>query len=814
MSLTLLFHYSLYVLVALAGGMLAFGEETFFPAGLTVLLAGIALFFNERSARLSLGPLVGNLLGLAALGAAGYEFFGESEDSRLLACGHFLVYITWIVLLQLKGVRQYWWLCALSLLQVAIGSVLTNSTGSYGLMLLAYLLLALWTLSVFTLYQGATEFGSLDTASLDTAAEADLAGKVTGKVAGNLRDAFSTERRSTVRNAIQQDFPGRWIVPRFIWGVLGLSVTGLALGLALFLLVPRVWIGSGGMRYQGESSGAQAVVGFSAEIRLGQIGQILESTERVMQVRLFDRDVEKPMDLEDFAAEYGLSAPLFRGSVLEHYENGRWKGARDEHLVVMHSLHRRETGLIRQEYTLDLIGSEVLFAMRPFSRAMLADPWGSINVNDETAAIVGSLEDRDPIKYYIYSKKRQSGEAGSGGGEFGEMPGSSTTAATPLSPYLTARYLQRPDSTIDRLAELAQDLAQSAQPTGGAGLSTERRTALTLEAHLRDSDQYAYTLNMAVEDPRRDPVEEFLFVRRSGHCEYFASALALMLRSVQIPARLVTGFKGADFHPSEGYYEVQQRHGHVWVEAFVDGQWIVLDPTPAARDEAVRNVASNASFWQNARTSISSLWSTYVVSLSLNRQQQSLYDPLQGSVSSGWGSVSSILRLAREGVAWAKGTLSSSEQFLSPGGAALGLALLALAWMFIRYARRGLRGARRALRATRPNWARRALAWLAMKLTGRRPDPTGMIVEFYEQFLSLMRTAGQARRDDQTQREFASHVEEALSDRLTASDLRQFPSELAELFYRVRFGSGRLEALEAGNIEQRLGRLESALAPR
>src|SRR5665213_1955900 len=107
MSLTLVFHCSLYVLVALAGGMLAFGEETFFPAGLTVLLSGFALFFNERSVRLSLGPLVGNLLGLAALGAAGYEFFGESADSRLLACGHFLVYITWIVLVQTKGAVSY-----------------------------------------------------------------------------------------------------------------------------------------------------------------------------------------------------------------------------------------------------------------------------------------------------------------------------------------------------------------------------------------------------------------------------------------------------------------------------------------------------------------------------------------------------------------------------------------------------------------------------------------------------------------------------------------------------------------------------------
>src|SRR5207253_1819876 len=116
-----------------------------------------------------------------------------------------------------------------------------------------------------TLYQGAFEFGSLDLSRSNEAALSRLDDDAGARAAStakltNLRGAFSAERRSTVRSAIQQDYPGRWIVPRFVWGVLGLSVTGLALGLVLFLLVPRVWIGSGGLRYQGESAGAQAVV--------------------------------------------------------------------------------------------------------------------------------------------------------------------------------------------------------------------------------------------------------------------------------------------------------------------------------------------------------------------------------------------------------------------------------------------------------------------------------------------------------------------------------------------------------------------------
>jgi hypothetical protein len=831
MGLTSVFHFSLYVLVALAGAMQAFGEETVLPSGLTVLIAGYALFFHGRSAKLRLPPLAGNLLGLAALGTAGYEFFGESADSRLLAVAHFLAYITWIVLVQAKGLRQYWWLCALSLLQVAVGSVLTNSTGSYGLMLLAYLMLALWTLSVFTLYQGAVEFGGLNDSSGDTVAEAVAAEAHSrsaqraglppspGARSARLHEVFSpalfsSGRRSTIRNAIQQDSPGRWIVPRFVLGVLGLSVVGLALGLVMFLLVPRIWVGGGGIRYQGESRSAQAVVGFSGEVRLGQIGQILESTERVMRVQIFDRDADnKPMTVEEFALEYGLTDPLFRGSVLERYQDGRWKSARDEEQRTLRSPRKEDRGLIRQEYVLDLVNSEVLFAMRPITMARLDAPYGPMNYNPETGIFPGSIEGRDPIRYFVYSSRRDPDDPQRGRNEFGEMRGS-----TALSPQAIQRYLQKPATGLDQLSELARQIAedevQSDRSIGDAEVSPERRKAVALWAYLRDEEHFTYSLNMAVEDPRRDPVEEFLFVRKQGHCEYFASALALMLRSVHIPARLVTGFKGADSHKSEGYYEVQQRHGHVWVEAWVDNQWIVLDPTPEARDAAVRKMASQAGFWTNARNSIHSMWSTYVVSLSLNRQQETLYEPLQGSVSSGWGSVSSLLTQAAAGVGWIKETLASPEQMLTPRGTALALGVLIAIWALANLARRSRRRARRrALVIRRPNWVVRAWVWLATRLTGRGPDPAGMIVEFYQQFLSLASAAGFARRRDQTQREFARQLEEVLGDRLAAAELSRFPSELAELFYKVRFGAGRLEPLEAGDIEHRLTRLAGALAP-
>lgn len=825
MTLTQVFRVSLYALVALAGSMLAYGEESLYPSGLTVVLSAFVLVFSENYARLRINALTGNLLGLAALGAAAYEFFGPSIDARLLAGAHFLVYITWIVLLQSKSIRQYWWLSALSLLQVAVGSVLASQTGTYGLLLLGYLPLALWTLSVFTLYQGAYELGGLEHGLALRPTGAAVARSGTGLAASGaspraltaplvlLQRQFAVELHSTVRHAIQQDLPGRWIVPRFVLGVLGLAVAGLALGMMLFLFVPRVSFNSG-IRFKSDTSRGRSLSGFSGEVRLGQIGQILENIDRVMRVRLYERidgTNDKPITIEDFAAEYGLDEPLFRGAVLDNYSQGRWSGAQPEsrRTLTMPS-HPLERGFIRQEYTLDLSGAEYLFAMRPISLARLYDPPGPVYCVYETGAFTGPVDRNEPIEYLVYSKRRTAAERDVGRDEFGQLPGRRMQTLLGLTPCL-----QRPAEGIDGLTALAHELTAPERLSGNDRRSLKRRQAQALKSHLRDSGEYGYSLNMEIEDARRDPVEEFLTSRKRGHCEYFASALALMLRTIEIPSRLITGFKGADFHESEGYYEVQQRHAHAWVEAWIDDEWIVLDPTPESREDVVREIAERAGFWKNAKNSLTSLWSTYVVSLSFSRQQESLYQPLTGKVTTGWSSFRNVLSHVAGGVGVAKELLASPEQYFSPRNATLGLIAIAVVLIAGRLARLGLRRFHRQgpARSGRGWWIG-LVAWTSAWLTGRQADSARVVVAFYEQFLKVMEDAGFQCRDDQTQREFARDVEAALRDRLATAGLGEFPSQLAELFYRVRFGNGLLKPAETADLEGRLSRLAAALAGR
>jgi protein-glutamine gamma-glutamyltransferase len=150
----------------------------------------------------------------------------------------------------------------------------------------------------------------------------------------------------------------------------------------------------------------------------------------------------------------------------------------------------------------------------------------------------------------------------------GPVPLAVPPSATPSEPTLDR------SGVTPRIAALAGELM------AGGGSTAER--AHRLEGEL--SRRYGYSLDAGI---RRgdNPIEDFLFNSRRGHCEYFATAMVLMLRSQGIPARLVTGYLGGEFNPLEGYFIVRQANAHAWVEAYVAGddgepRWAVFDPTP------------------------------------------------------------------------------------------------------------------------------------------------------------------------------------------------------------------------------------------
>src|SRR6185295_5058621 len=106
---------------------------------------------------------------------------------------------------------------------------------------------------------------------------------------------------------------------------------------------------------------------------------------------------------------------------------------------------------------------------------------------------------------------------------------------------------------------------------------------------------YRYSLALK-RQTSRPPLEEFLFVRRSGNCEYFAAAMAVMLRSEGIPSRVVAGFQQGEWNPYGRYFMVRLSDAHSWVEAYIDGRgWVAFDPSP--RGEVALSLAAARMRW-------------------------------------------------------------------------------------------------------------------------------------------------------------------------------------------------------------------------
>lgn len=137
-------------------------------------------------------------------------------------------------------------------------------------------------------------------------------------------------------------------------------------------------------------------------------------------------------------------------------------------------------------------------------------------------------------------------------------------------PEDNSSYLQLSGDATERVRALAQQIVR--------GESDPLAKALLLEKHLRENYAYSYE---TIPQQGHTPIDAFLFETKRGHCEYFASALAVMLRAVDVPTRVATGFSLGEPNPLTGYYEVRGLDGHAWVEAHVTGKgWLMLEPTP------------------------------------------------------------------------------------------------------------------------------------------------------------------------------------------------------------------------------------------
>lgn len=333
----------------------------------------------------------------------------------------------------------------------------------------------------------------------------------------------------------------------------GLAVTALSLGmlastLVLFFVLPRL---------QASFLSASLlppipVSGFSEQVRLGEIGIVQLSDEPVMRIRLFDREGKAT----SAAAAYwhGLAMDRFDGRAWSLSDTRRtrlgWVGG-----AGTRGPPREQPWSLRQEIALEPLDSNVLF-----HQARATGIYGDFRALEaaetEGFFLPGS---RRRHSYVVYSEPVRS-----------ELDRLRPEAPRRSPDPIRVPYTQLPAGLSPRIGELARQWTR-----GGATAADE---ALLIQERLRTD--FAYSLAQP-SSAAQDPLLAFLEEDREGHCEYFATAMVVMLRTLGIPSRIVNGFQGGEWNPVGGYWLIRQRDAHSWVEVyFGDAGWVVFDPTP------------------------------------------------------------------------------------------------------------------------------------------------------------------------------------------------------------------------------------------
>jgi transglutaminase-like putative cysteine protease len=630
-------------------------------------------------------------------------------------------------------------------MQVLIGSVMSQSD-QIGLWLLAWAMLALWVLGQFFLQREAVRFHA----------------------------AFGLAERAGPPAPALDPYRGLFDLPYAV-ATARVLVTTLALGGLIFLALPRQ---AGATRQQPGPPPARHLTGFDEEVALGQFGEILENDSVVMTVEFTDADgktIDPPPE------------PLWRGITYLRYERGRWgrPAQRPQQTVVaMSERNRKLPKVIHQKIKLEPNDLPTLFAIRPireFNAGLPHSP--SLN----------------PIDGTLF---RPSGRSGAYDYEVYSDPNPNAAQPEEQVPDVGGRQslLSITPALKTRLRKIAEPVVASIPVTGRAGVEAKARA---LESYLRDSGLFTYSLHMEVIDSKLDPVDDFLTNRKEGHCEYFASALALLLRSIDIPARMVSGFKGGDWSELTQTMNVRQKHAHSWVEVYlgvgpdVQPIWITLDPTPGA--ERARSIAQVGGFGRNFRTLsdlLRYIWVFYIVGYDGERQDRLLYSPMRQMSNWVRERAFEVARFVRKGFAALFHFRNISDLFSVPFFA-VSLLMLALATgtAFL------------ALRL-----GQRIFRWIKGPAIDSASLTAGIV--FYRRLTQLLAELDLERTPAETQGEFAVRASKFLHGHAPATQtVAEVPQQVVDAFYRVRFGHLDLEKASLDALEARLDALESSLKP-
>jgi transglutaminase-like putative cysteine protease len=503
-----------------------------------------------------------------------------------------------------------------------------------------------------------------------------------------------------------------------------LSVGALLPTLLIFFLIPRVGIGL----FQKQTA-PQKISGFSEKVDLGSMGPVIRDLSLVMRVIPSGGEKE--------------ALPYLRGMSFDTYDGKAWKNTLSQKAALpkFDRTFEIETGrppaiTFRKTILLEPIGTAVLFTVG--SPIQIQGNFPSL-VRDQPGSVYFPSVPLQRTEYEI-------------------------TAAAAL-PIETDRGLQRIDyptgirehylsgEVHPRIVALAREVADP--------FPTLFEKVQAIERHLRS--EYAYSLEVAPSD--RPPLEDFLFYQKKGYCEYYASAMVMMLRSLGIASRLVTGFLPGEWNEFGKYYLVRQSDAHAWVEVyFPEGRWLPFDPTPAIGQPGKSPWTAMAAYvdWMQMK------WERYIVRYSL-RDQFALIEGTRNQVGRFSEGIGVWVFRARQSIE----RVSLLSLFLG------GMVVLSIIVLY----RRGWSG------------------WSGVRVKSSKRAATVI----YERMLRLLAKRGFKKRGDQTPLEFAERVVQKEGRPIDAV------RALTELYHEARFGGKTFTSDDLKRAEALFAEIKAAI---
>lgn len=629
-----------------------------------------------------------------------------AERLGVTALAHLIVFLSAVKLLQVKKDRDWVFLYLISFFEVLLAAGLSFSPMFLGTLTL-YLLCGLSAVTAFEIQKARRSVAYTETRLL---------------VPPDSR-VFKKSGRRSWRNTEAARLPLVAVALLFFIFVLALP---------LFLVAPR----SGAAALTRTGGGLSNFIGFSENVTLGQIGTLKRDDGVVMRVRVEQSPTTREL--------------RWRGVALDEFTGNAWKKSAPARQIApavergglfqidtTEALHRLTT----QTFFIEPLESPVLFAA-PRVVAVQGDlPFVRF---DGEGSVQSRRHDFERIMYKALSDTTEPHEERL----------RNDLRPLPVSYY---RYLQLPDELDPRIAPLANAIILEANATN------RYDAARAIESYLQR--QYGYSLEMKAGGP--DPLADFLFNVKTGHCEYFSTAMAVLLRTRGVAARVVNGFLPGEYNETAGAYTVRQSDAHSWVEVYFPEtrSWITFDPTPSAgRVEPVRT--GLAAQLRKYAEALELLWFQYVVGYD-KQEQRSLATSLHNQVFDYSRIISKMLATVR---AYLTGDVLSALVVV------LALGMLVTLVVF----------GKRIWR-----WTRSSL--LHSPADGR----TYSSVQFYERLVSLMEQRGLARDKHLTPLEFANSLNSSEALLITRA------------YNRVRYGGEGLSAAEKKDVERALFKLEA-----